>query len=125
MTATEGTLMTRPCSPRFSSRIPPRISFPISLFDLGIDFVFDFLKHVAWNVVRYILRIERQHPNHSLTNAHVIHGSQTSPLGTSRYIAADLSHATGPGYQIARFWISRTSRRKGIEPRVSKTIWFQ
>ena len=83
---TDGTVMTRPTSPRLIWRMPSRISAPISR--LRLLATFNLLEYFPQNVGRYVLgyvlRIQGQHPNHALSGAQVIDHSKSAALATTR-----------------------------------------
>src|SRR5690606_17922767 len=59
---TDGTVVTRPCSPRLISRIPSRISRPMFRFLLAIYFLLNLLENPASYAFGHVLRIQRKQP---------------------------------------------------------------
>src|SRR3990167_5619815 len=80
MDVTEGTFITRPCSPRLISRIPSSISRPILRFALAIEFLPDLAQNVSGDVLLFILRVDRQHPNHPFTCLPVVNHPDSASL---------------------------------------------
>jgi len=65
---TEGQGITRPNSPRFSSRSPSRISRPTFRLAmvLVIDFILNLSENACRNVLGHVLRVQRQHPDRTM-----------------------------------------------------------
>jgi hypothetical protein len=94
MLATEGRVVTRPCSPRLISRIPSRISRPMSLFRLAIYLVLDLFQGGSGNLCRHILGIQRKQPDLALLRSQVVNNSKSAPLSSACRAPAQFSNAT-------------------------------
>src|SRR5450631_314784 len=93
MLATEGTSVTRPVSPRLSSRMPSRISRPISLLVLAIDFFLDSPEDVRGDVFGFVLCIDGQHPDGASVKARVIDDAYSATLTATRLAPSKLPDA--------------------------------
>jgi hypothetical protein len=104
---TSGTLMTRPCSPRLSSRSPSRISAPISRFTLVIfRLLADLPKYMRRYRFRDILRIDRQHPDQMLGMADKVDQSVSAPLASPWRCYAELPYTARASDHRPRIRIS-------------------
>src|SRR5208283_4914752 len=108
---TEGTLTTRPISPRFSWRKPSRISIPTFRFaaTLAIHFILDLFKHLRRDVLGNILRVQRQHPDLPLPRAQEINDANTSALAAPGHTPTQLAHTAGAWDERASLSIRKQS----------------
>src|SRR5688572_22914496 len=97
MLATLGTVVTRPCSPRFSSRKPSSISRPMFRFGLGIvDFLSNLAQDVRGDVLGHVLRIDRQHPDNALSELRKINDAIATSLSTAALASEAFSRPQSP-----------------------------
>ena len=94
--ATAGNFVTRPCCPRLISRMPSRISRPILRFVLAINFLPDLAQNVRGDAVRFVLGINRQHPDLALVGAGEINYANPSTLAATGNAPSKLADSTVP-----------------------------
>src|SRR5947209_7444395 len=109
VSATGGNVTTRPTSPRLISRMPSRISAPMSrvrflaIFNLPPNLPQD----VGWDVLCDVLWIKRQHPDHALTRPQVVDDTEPTAFPAAGKPPPELADAARLGNDRSSFRIFR------------------
>src|SRR5690606_30152193 len=100
--ATEGTVVTRPTSPRLICRIPSRISTPMfrSFFVIA-ELLPDLAQDMRRDVLGLVLRIDRQHPDNALGDPDEVDHPHATSLAPSGCGPSQLPDASRPRNDVS------------------------
>src|SRR5690606_6218903 len=106
--ATEGTVVTRPTSPRLICRIPSRISTPMfrSFFVIA-ELLPDLAQDMRRDVLGLVLRIDRQHPDNALGDPDEVDHPHATSLAPSGCGPSQLPDASRPRNDVSGLGVLR------------------
>jgi hypothetical protein len=78
-------------------------------FSLGaaIDLLLDLLQHMSGDALDFVLGVERQHPDLSLSRPQVVDDPNSAALAAAGKASAKLADPARPANHVASVWVVR------------------